>query len=118
MFYCYCAYWAGEVFQIVNSTTLSSHAPPRWVKPNTRNFLPSTKSGQDQRLIVQRLWVTIIPLVEPDTERRALGMFEGKEYIQFDIDSPYKAQLYLHKLAMNKLGREMASLQAATTRSG
>jgi hypothetical protein len=57
----------------------------------------------------------IIPLVETGTERRALGMLEGREYISFDADNPYKAlseaQLYLHKQAMDKLGREMNSLK-------
>ncbi len=56
----------------------------------------------------------IIPLVEVGTERRALGMLEGREYISFDTANPYKAlseaQLYLHKHAMDKLGREMNRL--------
>ncbi len=43
----------------------------------------------------------IIPLVETGTDRRALGMLEGREYISFDADDPYKAlsetQLYLHQ---------------------
>jgi TIR domain-containing protein len=49
----------------------------------------------------------IIPLVEVGTDRRALGMLEGREYLSFDSNDPYKAlaetQVYLHKHEMDSL---------------
>jgi nucleoside 2-deoxyribosyltransferase len=57
----------------------------------------------------------IIPLVEPGTEHRILGMLEGREYISFDADDAYRAlsgtQTYLHKHEMGKLERTVAARQ-------
>lgn len=57
----------------------------------------------------------IIPLVEAGTDRRALGMLEGREYISFDADDAYRAlsgtQTYLHKHEMSKLEHAVAARQ-------
>jgi nucleoside 2-deoxyribosyltransferase len=56
----------------------------------------------------------IIPLVEPETDARALGMLAGKEYIPFDYNNADKSlsetQTYLHNQEIEKRYEDLAKI--------